>query len=226
MLLSKAIVSRLNPKCYVGVTSTRLFSSVRKHPSGFEPKLFRTSYQMNICSSHLRLLSITGPKLSENNKEELIFENPEKPAETVPDSQEFVFTTPQKPAETVETIPDSQEMVTTIPEKPAETIPGSQELVFPEKPVETVETVPGSQELVFTIPEKPVETVPDSQELIFTIPEKPVETVPDSQELIFTIPDKPAPVDPTVLGEPSLESLGLASYWPAGRLQCGLEWVS
>ena len=211
MLLSKAIVSRLNPKCYVGVTSTRLFSSVRKHPSGFEPKLFRTSYQMNICSSHLRLLSITGPKLSENNKEELIFENPEKPAETVPDSQELVFTTPQKPAEIVETIPDSQEMVITIPEKPAETIPGSQELVFPEKPVETVETVPGSQELVFTIPEKPVETV---------------ETVPDSQELIFTIPDKPAPVDPTVLGEPSLESLGLASYWPAGRLQCGLEWVS
>ena len=136
MLLSKAIVSRLNPKCYLGVTSTRLFSTVRKQPRGFEPKLLRSSHQLNICSSHIRLLSVTGPKLSENNKEELIFEIPEKPAETT------------------------------------------------------------------------------------------VEAAPDSQELVFTIPEKPDPVDPTLLGEPSLESLGLASYWPSGRLQCSLEWVS
>ena len=83
MLLSKTIVSRLSPKCYLGVTSTRLFSTVRKQPRGFEPKLFQTSHQLNIRSSHIRLLSVTGPKLSENNKEELIFEIPEKPAETV-----------------------------------------------------------------------------------------------------------------------------------------------
>ena len=162
MLLSKAIVSRLNPKCYLGVTSTRLFSTVRKEPRGFEPKLFQTSHQLNIRSSHIRLLSVTGPKLSENNKEELIFEIPEKPVE---------------------------------PEV---------------KPV--VEQAPDSEELVFTIPEKPLEPA--------------VEAAPDSQELVFTIPEKPDPVDPTLLGEPSLESLGLASYWPSGRLQCSLEWVS
>ena len=162
MLLSKAIVSRLNPKCYLGVTSTRLFSTVRKEPRGFEPRLFQTSHQLNIRSSHIRLLSVTGPKLSENNKEELTFEIPEKPVE---------------------------------PEvKPA------------------VEAAPDSQELVFTIPEKPAEPI--------------VEAAPDSQELVFTIPEKPDPVDPTLLGEPSLESLGLASYWPSGRLQCSLEWVS
>ena len=140
MLLSKTVVSRLNPKCYLGVTSTRLFSTVRKQPRGFEPKLFQTSHQLNIRSSHIRLLSVTGPKLSENNKEELIFEIPVKPVE-------------------------------------------------PEV--------------------KPI-----------------VEQAPDSQELVFTIPEKPDPVDPTLLGEPSLESLGLASYWPSGRLQCSLEWVS
>ena len=184
MLLSKAIVSRLNPKCYLGVTSTRLFSTVRKQPRGFEPKLFQTSHQLNIRSSHIRLLSVTGPKLSENNKEELIFEIPEKPVE------------PEvKPV--VEQAPDSQELVFTIPEKPAEPI---------------VEAAPDSQELVFTIPEKPAEPI--------------VEAAPDSQELVFTIPEKPDPVDPTLLGEPSLESLGLASYWPSGRLQCSLEWVS
>ena len=133
MLLSKAIVSRLNPKCYLGVTSTRLFSSVRKQPKGFEPNLLRTSYQMNLGSSHIRLLSVTGPKLNENSKEELIFQIPEKPAETL-----------------------------------------------------------GS--------------------------------APDS-ELVFTIPEKPTPLDPSLLGEPSLESLGLASYWPPGWLQSGLEWV-
>ena len=135
MLLSKVIVSRLNSKCYLGVTSTRLFSSVRKQPAGFEPKLFRPSYQMNICSSHIRLLSVTGPKLSETNKEELIFQIPEIPAETA-----------------------------------AAPAPAS--------------------------------------------------------ELVFNLPEKPSPLDPALLGEPSLDSLGLASYWPSGRLQSCLEWVS
>ena len=134
MLLSKVIVSRLNPKCYLGVTSTRLFSSVRKQPREFEPNLFSPSYQLNISSSHIRFLSVTGPKLSENNKEELIFQIPEIPAETAA-------------------------------------------------------------------------------------------SAPDS-ELVFNIPEKPSPLDPALLGEPSLESLGLASYWPSGRLQSSLEWVS
>ena len=136
MLLSKVIVSRLSPKCYLGVTSTRLFSSVRKQPTGFEPKLFRPSYQMNICSSHIRLLSVTGPKFSDNRKEELIFQIPEIPAETAA-----------------------------------------------------------------------------------------APSVPDS-ELVFNIPEKPSPLDPALLGEPSLESLGLCSWWPAGWLQSSLEWVS
>ena len=134
MLLSKIIVTRLNTKCYLGVTSTRLFSSVRKQPRGFEPNLFRPSYQLNLSSSHIRLLSATGPKLSENNKEELIFQIPEIPKETAA-------------------------------------------------------------------------------------------SAPDS-ELVFNIPEKPSPLDPALLGEPSFDSLGLASYWPAGRLQSCLEWVS
>ena len=134
MLLSKAIVSRLNTKCYIGVNSTRLFSTVRLQPRRFEPKLFQTSFQMNTCSSHIRLFSVTGPKLGENVKEELIFQ----------------------------------------------------------------------------IPEKPVETAAPA---------------PDPQELVFTIPEKPSPLDISALGEPSLESLGLCSYWPAGWLQSGLEWV-
>lgn len=57
----------------------------------------------------------------------------------------------------------------------------------------------------------------------------------DSNELILDfIPEKPLAVDATtILGEPSFESLDLASWWPSGRLQyfmeqihlgCGLEW--
>ena len=69
---------------------------------------------------------------------------------------------------------------------------------------------------------------PVKEELIFKVPEKPVEAVPtpDSSDLVFTIPEKPAPVDLSLLGEPSLDSLGLASYWPPGRLQYCLELVS
>ena len=74
---------------------------------------------------------------------------------------------------------------------------------------------------------------PVKEELIFQVPAKPAEAVPaetvpaaDPSELVFTIPEKPAPVDLSLLGEPSLDSLGLASYWPPGRLQYCLELVS
>ena len=53
------------------------------------------------------------------------------------------------------------------------------------------------------------------------------EAASSSSELIFTLPDKPVPVDvAATLGEPSFESLGLASWWPAGRIQYLMESVS
>ena len=71
------------------------------------------------------------------------------------------------------------------------------------------------------------------EELIFQIPDKPAPpTSPDtnieaatssSNEIVFTLPEKPTPVDVSLLGEPSLESLGLASWWPSGRMQYFLE---
>ena len=68
------------------------------------------------------------------------------------------------------------------------------------------------------------------EELIFQVPEPPAAPAaapgaPDVSQ-VFTIPEKPSPVDLSVLGEPSLDSLGLASYWPPGRLQYVLELVS
>jgi len=65
------------------------------------------------------------------------------------------------------------------------------------------------------------------EELIFQVPEPPAAPAaapgaPDVSQ-VFTIPEKPSPVDLSVLGEPSLDSLGLASYWPPGRLQYVLE---
>ena len=79
---------------------------------------------------------------------------------------------------------------------------------------------PVKEELIFQVPAKPAEAVP--AEVV------PAEAVPaaDPSELVFTIPEKPAPVDLSLLGEPSLDSLGLASYWPPGRLQYCLELVS
>ena len=65
------------------------------------------------------------------------------------------------------------------------------------------------------------------EELIVELPPKPVpvaEASSSSSELIFTLPDKPVPMDVTAsLGEPSFESLGLASWWPAGRMQYFME---
>ena len=107
-------------------------------------------------------------------------------------------------------------------------------------------------ELIFEIPAKP-EILPDaaataadpglidttaSNELIFEIPAKP-EIAPDavataadpglsditaSNELVFDIPDKPIPLDlPELLGEPAFDTLGLASWWPSGRMQYLME---
>ena len=65
------------------------------------------------------------------------------------------------------------------------------------------------------------------EELIVELPPKPVPEASSSSELIFTLPDKPVPVDvAATLGEPSFESLGLASWWPAGRMQYLMESVS
>jgi len=71
--------------------------------------------------------------------------------------------------------------------------------------------------------------------LVFDIPEKP-EIVPDavanpglgdtaaSNELLFDIPEKPIPLDlPELLGEPAFDTLGLASWWPSGRMQYLME---
>ena len=72
---------------------------------------------------------------------------------------------------------------------------------------------------------------PVKEELIFTIPDKPVAPPTDTVTPIagtetFTIPDKPSPVDLSLLGEPSFESLGLATWYPSGRMQYFLENVS
>ena len=67
---------------------------------------------------------------------------------------------------------------------------------------------------------------PAQEELIFEVPPPP-EAEPLPSELEFTIPDKPsAPLDLGQVGEPTLESMGLASWWPSGRLQYFLESVS
>lgn len=67
---------------------------------------------------------------------------------------------------------------------------------------------------------------PAQEELIFEVPPPP-EAEPPPSELEFTIPDKPsAPLDLGQVGEPTLESMGLASWWPSGRLQYFLESVS
>ena len=65
------------------------------------------------------------------------------------------------------------------------------------------------------------------EELIFQVPDKPAPPpASQSDEIVFPLPEKPTPVVLTQLGEPSLESLGLASWWPAGRMQYFLENVT
>ena len=44
---------------------------------------------------------------------------------------------------------------------------------------------------------------------------------------LFDIPEKPQPLEISeMLGEPSFDSLGLASWWPSGRMQYFMETVS
>jgi len=65
-----------------------------------------------------------------------------------------------------------------------------------------------------------------TNELVFEIPEKPevVDAVLDSKAEIFELPEKPQPLDISeIVGEPSFESLGLASWWPSGRMQYLME---
>jgi len=65
-----------------------------------------------------------------------------------------------------------------------------------------------------------------TNELVFEIPEKPevVDAVVDVKADIFELPEKPQPLDISeIVGEPSFESLGLASWWPSGRMQYLME---
>ena len=49
----------------------------------------------------------------------------------------------------------------------------------------------------------------------------------ETNELLFDIPEKPQPLEISeMLGEPSFDSLGLASWWPSGRMQYFMETVS
>jgi len=76
-----------------------------------------------------------------------------------------------------------------------------------------------------------VNTTTNSSELIFEIPEKPqVDAfssdvgVESTNELVFDIPERPIPFDmPEMLGEPAFDTLGLASWWPSGRMQYLME---
>jgi len=83
-----------------------------------------------------------------------------------------------------------------------------------------------------------VVTGTNTNELLFDIPEKPEVAPPNdtitNSEVQFEIPEKPAPLEAAdLIGEPSFDSLGLASWWPSGRIQyllenlhlgLGLEW--
>ena len=74
------------------------------------------------------------------------------------------------------------------------------------------------------------------EELVLEIPKKPeissvdagvVEGTEASNELLFDLPEKPQPLEISeMLGEPSFDSLGLASWWPSGRMQYFMETVS
>jgi len=82
-----------------------------------------------------------------------------------------------------------------------------------------------------TDPKATAGTTTDSNELIFEIPDKPkVDAaasgtgVEDNNELVFDIPERPVPFDmPEMLGEPAFDTLGLASWWPSGRMQYLME---
>ena len=63
-------------------------------------------------------------------------------------------------------------------------------------------------------------------ELVFEVPAKPTsEAAASASSDVFTLPDKPIPMEVSSLGEPSLDSLGLCSWWPSGRMQCLMEYM-
>eukprot|EP00092_Neocalanus_flemingeri_P071851 GFUD01088335.1.p1 GENE.GFUD01088335.1~~GFUD01088335.1.p1 ORF type:complete len:461 (-),score=78.87 GFUD01088335.1:34-1416(-) len=85
-----------------------------------------------------------------------------------------------------------------------------------EKTEAVVNNAAASNELIFQIPEKP-QVVPD------TVSTSSSEAVAGN-ELVFDIPEKPIPIDlPEWLGEPAFDTLGLASWWPSGRMQYLME---
>lgn len=82
-------------------------------------------------------------------------------------------------------------------------------------------STPATSELIFEIPAKP-EIVPDAATPTAADPSLGNTTA--SNELIFDIPEKPIPLDlPEILAEPAFDTLGLASWWPSGRMQYLME---
>jgi len=60
------------------------------------------------------------------------------------------------------------------------------------------------------------------------VPATTVEGVPAIEELDFVLPERPLSIDQLpegILGEAAFDTIGLASWWPAGRLQCFMEWL-
>jgi len=96
---------------------------------------------------------------------------------------------------------------------------------IPDKPevLDTAAVDPGlsdtkaSNELVFEIPEKPI---------VYDAPPAADPGISEAanNELVFDMPEKPTPLDlPELLGEPAFDTLGLASWWPSGRMQYLME---
>jgi len=89
-----------------------------------------------------------------------------------------------------------------------------------------VSTAVTESEAVIDSPKEP-------DELVIEIPKKPelnsVEAAvgggeESRNELLFDLPEKPQPLEISeMLGEPSFDSLGLASWWPSGRMQYFME---
>jgi len=114
-----------------------------------------------------------------------------------------------------------EEVTTTTPE--AEKL----SLSSPEASQSITETSnEASEELILKIPTT-VESSSVSNVASTTVESSSVSTVANDKppnELVFDIPEKPVPLDlPEVLGEPAFDTLGLASWWPSGRMQYLME---
>ena len=85
-------------------------------------------------------------------------------------------------------------------------------IIPPEAPSASPETTPPGD--VTATPEAPiiVETTPEATVVI--------EGTPKIEELDFVLPERPISLDQlpeALLGEPAFDTIGLASWWPAGR---------